>query len=408
MTDIIIITCLLFVFIIAIFYTQQLEGFITFENKTPLLNKIYIKEYSDTSLVYKIYDSIYFDSGNSNVIQLFGTEMDEKKMDQSTAISDIVVLSRMAKKSSNMKVDVVSITPNTKTVSKELISDLTIDSYNYSMFPNTTSTLGKLTSDYQIAYISWGTDTILYVYNCNNKILAPIGTYLFREFRDPLHYLYKGGLSYDLLSMDARNHDTTKYDTYVTEPLYDPKKANLVFHITKNVLFDTSCGYLIIRHSGMITVYDGTLQKDGITSNRIYTNVMEAGKVKDTPFKNANKDRFETLHMMDIEGGNFVMYAYIPSTEKTLVVVFCANKSIPNLLDIVNVATFNSTTRNKLDGREDIPYQNGNNNNNNNNNNNKVIVIVVIVICTTTANDYIQTILLGLKVIIIKIQQLLT
>jgi hypothetical protein len=229
------------------------------------------------------------------------------------------------------------------------------NSYNYSVVPNNINleTNTNITYNYQVLYISWGVDTILHIYDCTNTNNINIGSYLFRQSVDPVHYLYRGNLSSPIGSY-VEDTDR-KNNAYEEEALYDKYKQNELFQVSTNVLFDTTNRYLVIRKNNGISVYDGTLDSDG-NPNAVYSNIMTSGKVLNTPAEivMTNFTTFQPLYIPDPNGSNFVLYIAIPSTKKTMIAVISMDPNIPGLLKIKNVITFNQDSHNVLDGNNTI------------------------------------------------------
>lgn len=61
-----IVVFILFLFTFSVHLSGYVEGFVLYQHETPVFDQILIDEYSDSNLVYKIYDSIYFDALNGN------------------------------------------------------------------------------------------------------------------------------------------------------------------------------------------------------------------------------------------------------------------------------------------------------------------------------------------------------
>ena len=65
----------LFLLIIITYYYYHIyskEGFIAYRQSDADLNQVKITNYSDINMLYKVYDSIYYDKKNGNVLELFG------------------------------------------------------------------------------------------------------------------------------------------------------------------------------------------------------------------------------------------------------------------------------------------------------------------------------------------------
>jgi hypothetical protein len=359
-TPLILFIILLLVLFLSIIFVNKLnleEGFISYNKDESVLNQLYVKQYSTTNLVYKLYDSIYYDSINGNVIELFGEPFDETNNEtldtEGSSLTDIVLMNRSATANTPMKISYYDNKTSELSVDTTMISKSIINNYNYSIIPdNSNYNLNRnINYNYQLLYISYGQDTILHIYDCTNINNVNIGSYLFRQSYDPLHYMYRGNLTSPIGSY-IEDRDQFN-NTYVKEILYDKNKQNSLFQLSKNVLFDTSCRYLIVRKKGHLFVYDGTINRDNLSPN-----LIAESDIEHTPSNivMSNFRKFQVLYIPDPDGSNFILYIAIPSTKKTVIAILSMDEVVPGFLKIRNVVTFNqeSVNRNGLDGNDTV------------------------------------------------------
>ena len=354
LTPLMMFIFILILFLISIYFVYnntKIEGFISYNQSTPTLNQLYIAQYSKSNLVYKLFDSIYFDSINGNIIELFGKTFSNTINTKTTDIidtigstlTDIIVISRPVVSHSKMTIRYYDNSTSTVLVDDSIIEKKITNSFIYDIIPNE-STLysnSNILYNYQILYISWGKDTLIHVYDCFPMNNVNIGTFLFRNGYDPIHYMYRGNITTPLNSYRLDNIDTN--NSFQPEILYDEKKQKSLFQLTSHVLFDTTCRHLIIRKNNTISVYDGTLDNDGINAKSIYSNIGEIGKIINTPdvINMNNFSEFRVLYISDIEGANLILYIAIPSTKKTVIAILSMNPSLSGYLMIKNIKTFN-------------------------------------------------------------------
>jgi hypothetical protein len=359
-TSLSIFIILLVILIITIIFTcRSPEGFVSFNETTPILNQLYITQYSTDNLVYKLYDSIYYDSLNGNVIEVFGKPFSDsppndkytKDIDTiGSSLTDIVLMSRSSNTKSPMLVNYFNNSNSPLSVDKTLVKNGMTNSYNYSITPNNSNYLAKssITYNYQVLYISCGKDTLIHIYDCSPQNNVNIGTFLFRQSFDPVQYLYSGSMISTLGSYIQDNKESN--NSYVKEPLYDINKQNSLFQLSANVLFDTTCRYLIIRNKGGLIAYDGTLGKDGFTPNKVESTENTPTKINTKNFNN-----FNVLYIQDPDGANFILYVPVPSSTKTIVAVVSMDPSVPGYLSIRNTVVFNQENKvNGIDGNDQV------------------------------------------------------
>ena len=368
MTPLMMFLFLLVLFLISIYFVHDInkkEGFISYNQNTPTLNQLYISQYSKANLVYKLFDSVYFDNINGNVIELFGKPFSNTSSTNRTTdvvdntgstLTDIILISRPVISNSKMTIRYYDNSIGDVIVDNSIIENKTINSFIYDIIPNESTLYSNehLSYNYQILYLSWGKDTMIHIYDCSNMKNVNIGTYLFRNSYDPLHFMYRGNLTSSIGSY--REDNNPQNNSFQMEPLYDEKKHKSLFQLTSTVLFDTTCRYLIVRRNKAISVYDGTLDEDGINPKMIYTNIQEMGKITNTPttINMSNFNEFQVLYISDVEGSSFILYVAIPSTKKTLIAVLSMNPTIAGYLTIKCVKTFNqdNISGSGLDGFE--------------------------------------------------------
>ena len=354
MTPLMMFIFLLLLFLISIYFVydfKKLEGFLSYNFDTPALNQLYISQYSKSNLVYKLHDSIYFDNINGNVIELFGKEFNPGKITTSRTdaidkdgktLTNIVLISRPPTTQAKMIIRHYDRSVG-DVIDNSIIETNTINSFIYDMIPNesTLFTRDHLTYNYQILYISWGKDTIIHIYDCSQTKNINVGTYLFRSSYDPLHYLYRGNLIFPMISY--RGNNISQNNTFQPEVLYDEKKQTSLFQLTSTILFDTTNRYLIVRAKKTISVYDGTLDSDGMNAKIIYENINEKGKIINTPntINMNNFTKFQVLYISDTENSALILYVALPSTKKTLIAVLAMDPNVAGLLAIKCIKTFN-------------------------------------------------------------------
>ena len=322
------------------------EGFIAYNyaGESPLssLQQMIILPYSKTVKVYHVYDSIYFDVNNGSVIEFFGKQYDASKPNSENVLTDMFVLPR-----SGTNVKNYSLTNDVKTIDEAVCpNDTTSNMSNNSwVFPENANT--NINSfQYQILYIPWGKDTVLFIYDVtiSKKIVS------FTLFSNNIPSTIS--MNQDIFRISNLHYKTdsdSRNNSYIVEPLYDPAKSSTqfsdVFQISSNVLFDVKNGYLMIRTNGKIDIYNGS----GVS---LFSQVDTPGKVKDTPVTVSNLKSFV---LNDVDGQNIVVY--IPMGSNIMVAVLTADPNNSNLFMIRNVVRFNSSVPSGIDGKPNIEHK---------------------------------------------------
>jgi len=324
------------------------EGFLNYnyagESSSTTLQQMVILPYSKTVKVYQVYDSIYYDVNNGSVIEFFGKQYDAANPHSDNVLTDMFVLPRTGTNVKNY-----SLTSDVKTVDEAVCpNDTTSNMSNNSwVFPENANT--NINSfQYQVLYIPWGKDTILFIHDItiSKKILSST---LFSN-NTPTAI---SNMNQDILRISNLHYKTdsdSRNNTYIVEPLYDPAKSSTqfsdVFQISTNVLFDVKNGYLMIRNSGKMDIYNGS-------SVPLFSQVDTSGKVKDTPVTMSNLKSFV---LNDVDGQNIVVY--IPmNSNNIMVAILTVDPNNSKLFMIRNVVRFNSSVPSGIDGKPNIEHK---------------------------------------------------
>ena len=342
------------------------EGFIAFNKTTPPLNQVYISHYTKNNYLYKVHDSIYFDSVNGNVIELFGTQFSDfsttktaTTTDKTTSnidtigssLTDIVLMSRPLTHNAPLNITHYDKSKGELSVDDSVIGKNIISNYHYSIVPNSSNykSYANITYNYQVLYIPVGETTILHIYDCTNTSNVNVGTYLFRKGQAPAISMYKGGLPTNLGSFVIDSHENN--NKYVDEPLYDSNKSMKTYQVSCNVLFDTTNRNLILKKNNSISVYNGSTGDDG-RPKLIFSNVTEKGVISNTTTSFQDKDFpvFEVLYILDTEHNSCVLYIPFPSSKKTVIAIISMDPTVLGLITVRNVVIFNPESDGGIEG----------------------------------------------------------
>ena len=246
----IVTTILLYVFI----YRHSQEGLIMHNKNTANLNQVYIPEYSETFSLFKLYDSVYFDIKNNNIIELFGipfSESNNSNLSTNETLTDIILM-QPSDKNNQLAISRHTRQNGILQVKPEIIHRVSLRSAleptgeNYKAFKN-------LNYNYQIVYIELNDINgakLLHIYDCIDYV--HIGTYMFSR-GVPSFSKFLGGIPSNIGPF--LGDDDTKNNTFISEPLYDKAKLSKTFQISKNFLFDVINHTLILKKNKALTVF---------------------------------------------------------------------------------------------------------------------------------------------------------
>ena len=224
---------LLIVLVISITFGNmlQLEGFITFGQNNTIMDNMQIPQYS-SSYVHKLYDNIFYDPKNGNLIEVDGIGGNTVT---GNTVSTLYVTPRTNPGITSMYE--VSNTPN-NTINLSTSTN-TISSFNSWLYP----TQCKNTDNYSVLYIPYGTDTLLHIIdNTNNRNIGTFG-YISGATSDKELYTTTSDIQ---LGNYASDNDLNN-DKLVNESYYDA--VNNVYQISKYVKYDISNANVLIQTS---------------------------------------------------------------------------------------------------------------------------------------------------------------
>jgi hypothetical protein len=280
------------------------EGFIQLYNDKQINDVVILPMYSPDNSVFKLYDNLFFDNKNGNLIEI---------VDESASSNSIVALTFHV----TTRTGVTTIYNNdaSVTVKESLIASMKSSyvSWVYNTFCTATNT-------YSVAYMPWGTST--YIHIIDTKQPTSMQTYLFTE---------NGNMNHSQITIPAfltgpANDTDVKNNTMVTDTVYGV--SNPVYQISKYVKYDLSNGNLVVDLSSGIVVYDK--QANSTTYDSQKTKISSiTGSVGSGPFS--------PWATVDTNGQTLVVY--IPGTAQTTIASLRKGSSA-NVLTLGNVSRF--------------------------------------------------------------------
>ena len=332
-SPLIIFILLLFILVIIVFikqYSNVFEGFIDFDSNGSQLTQIIIPPYNTISNLYKLYDNIFFDNTNGNIIVIGGSRTGTPDKDGST-INIFEVFQRDGTSELFFNYD----------ISNNILLPLENNMYNN----NTTNIIPSLvsfyfnTSTYTVFYIPWGSDT--YIHIIDGSIPKHVNTFYFNNSSNVYMYPSTGNFSSSIpiakhLYSSGSNKDYAN-NTIVVDNYYDTSRK--LYQLSNKVKYDISNGSVIVDISGGVTYYDRA--GDPSVSNLAVNSLN--GKITNNSISSVP---FNTEVIVDDIGLNMVLL--IPNGLNTIVTVATCyqqgNAVIPYQYSLTNVARFNLTT----------------------------------------------------------------
>jgi hypothetical protein len=143
--------------------SDPVEGFISYNNEKAEGESILLPQYSSSASITKLYDSMYYDVENRNVIQLFGSEYTGTTDVSGTTLTSIDVIPVGGKTVSRF--DVTTSLPNVDATKIKLA--VPTAAYNSWIYPD--SNVFSTLTPYQVVHIPHGKFSVLHVYDVVSK-----------------------------------------------------------------------------------------------------------------------------------------------------------------------------------------------------------------------------------------------
>jgi hypothetical protein len=282
---------LLFVLVISIWLGNSRffqEGFVSFMETTSQNNGVSLPCYSTKNIINKLYDSLYFDPINGNLIEVNGTAYTNKVDTTGNTISSIYVTDRIG---NTEFYNISGDTPND--TSQSQVSSIKPSTKEY-----TYVTQNPYTDTYYIYYMPCDTSTYLHIIDAKSK--TNIGAYYYANTLTPIMVDYtnsaNSSLTCALPSGTFVGKDSSDNLTYV-DSKYDP--SNNVYQLTKYVKYDPKRGFLIFyNNDGSVNmIYDSTK-----SSSTVLTSTLSA--ITTLP----NISNFSAWTLPDTVGNTMIFY----------------------------------------------------------------------------------------------------
>ena len=332
LTPFLLFLLLLIVLVISVIFGNKYsrEGFINFHNDKNPINEVWIPQYSKTKNVTKIYDNIFYDTTNGNLIELdasglTGGARRENDTDTSgSSINNILVTPRDARYTFLYRTDL----SNGKVISQNIDIGLksTLDkSFISWAYPSQCVNTDKSTT----FYIPWSDSTyITTLQRAANKV-------------NGVSTLFGPGNTINNINIVDISYVTNYYEDNdtnngksVKDSMYDTSRN--VYQLSKYVKYDTFNSSLIIQSGDntnkKLTVYDRYKTKSEITT----VPPQNTNTTKTSTIPNVG---FNSWNVFDVCGQNLVMYSCVGL--KTVVALACYKDNANTNITLKSVVRFN-------------------------------------------------------------------
>jgi len=322
------------------------EGFISFESdKNPLNSDIVIPTYSPSSRVFKLYDNLFFDNTNGNLIQANGqsthngnTASGSTNISDSagTTLSSIIVYNRdssIGGVTINTQVSNGSVTNSASQQSQNTGYDVSSKFSQYII----SNLNGNTTDNYQTLYIAWDKITFIDVINTS---VSPPQTLLGALFSNTK-------LQGHLVAVPYNSNDNNLIKIVATQFVADPNDGRLniqtwygnnqLYQVCSFLHYDVSNGNIVLKNN----------QEAGTSTVRILNRQFKpvsinGGVLKGIPNVDyvVNSVQFDPSDASETpDNPKFFIY-YVGFNQNTILIVLKKQVQTNDMFKIVKVARF--------------------------------------------------------------------
>jgi hypothetical protein len=304
---------------------QSVDGFIGYKFDTPPLETVVLPMYSDKNKLHKMYDSLYFDNKNGNIVEIDATTYGgvSGNIDLTgSSITALHILPRIGNSAKSYKLEkITDVIPSPATT--------TDNSYQSKVY----KTLSKATDIYTVFMMPWHDNTYVHVMNNSTPKPENVGTYAFTYNSSAMQFDYS--INEAMVGVDKSRADTSsKNNTLVIEPIYNTKRK--VYQISEYVKYDISNSNILVSVGDKeVQVYT----RNGSTSQTLTSTATNQETTNGDDQPTVATINFAPRIINDLCGQNMIVY--VPNAKKTLVALVCYNND--KQLDLRNVCRFNES-----------------------------------------------------------------
>jgi len=327
-TPLLLFLLLLIVLVISVLVGNHIaskEGFVSFQQTKNSLDLVSIPTYSSSNYTVKLFDQLYFDNKNGNIIEVDSTRHSGNTDTTGVSIATTYVSARSSSSSSTSYKNIIN---GTTVVPQDTPpSQITTTTSSYQSYMYLSQSVN--TDFYTVFCFPWNTDTYMHIINNTKNVQEK--SFYFNAQGEMKTYDYPDNTRLGLTSYIPyiKPADNSTADTF-----YDPQKA--LYKLSSFVKYDITNGNLIIQ-----TAQDGTSKSITVYSRTgTATVVSSAGTITNTP-TSVSSASFAPFQVVDTLGQNLVVY--MPYGTKTVIALIgFANASLTTLT-LNNVVRFTAT-----------------------------------------------------------------
>jgi hypothetical protein len=238
---------LLIVLVISIVFgnMMNLESFVPFGQSVNVMDTINVPQYNKTKTVYKLYDNLYFDDKNGNLIEVNSSSQVSGSSDLiGSTINNILVTPRDGQSTTTYNNQLSGNTILSVNTDKSMVNSVQ-SSYTSWIYPTQTNS----TDSYSTIYLPWRTNTFIHIINNTNQ--QNVATCMFGD----VNSIDRQTFNNSTITLSTPVNNNYYSEIYEADNLYSTTRK--LYKISDYIKFDISNANLIINvTNNSIKAYD--------------------------------------------------------------------------------------------------------------------------------------------------------
>ena len=302
---------------------RDVDGFIGYNYDKDVAEAAIIPMYSSKNKLYKMYDSLYFDNKNGNIIEVDAAAYSNVggvaagSIDLTgKSITGLHISPRVGNSTMSYLLDGVAsvITPSPSTNIEK--------SYRSTVY----RTLGNPPSKYTAFMLPWHDNTYVHIMNNSTSPVENVSTFAFTYETTAIPYEYADKNAMTGITV-AREDKNLKNNTMVIDPIYNTKRS--MYQISEYVKYDISNANILVgAGEKALKVYS----RQGTSAQTLTASSTDQETKNGDDQTNVANITFIPRIIYDLCGQNMILY--VPNAKKTLVALICYTKDEKSILQL--------------------------------------------------------------------------
>ena len=290
----------------------DVDGFIGYNYEKDVAEAVIIPMYSTTNKLYKMYDSLYFDNKNGNIIEVDATAysnvggVSAGNLDLTgRSITGLHISPRVGNSTMSYVLDGITsvITPSPSTNIEK--------SYRSTVY----RTLGNLPTRYTAFMLPWHDNTYVHIMNNSTSPVENVSTFGFTYETTAIPYEYANKAAMTGITV-VREDKNLKNNTMVIDPIYNTKRS--MYQISEYVKYDISNANILVGSGEKaLNIYS----RQGTAPQTLTMTASDQETKNGDDLTNVANITFIPRIIYDLCGQNMILY--VPNAKKTLVALIC-------------------------------------------------------------------------------------